>query len=131
MGEQLPFITMVKSKEICEPFFELTDSCQTLLATLSSLCSFYSVEDLVSFLFSQGFQDLNKGEEPWITFEIGIYQDHTKNIQLLMFSGNFLLIDDENIIWNDGVFESDDKNEISKEIKNWCVEVFNPKSRYQ
>ena len=50
MGDDLPLLTMVKSKEINESPSDLSNDSFKLLNTLSSLCSFYSIEDFVSFI---------------------------------------------------------------------------------
>ena len=76
MGEELPLLTMVKSKEINEVPDELTEQSIGLLGTLTSLCSFYSVEDFVSFIFSEKFIKIIDYDDPWVVFEIGLYLDH-------------------------------------------------------
>ena len=58
MGEDLPLLTMVKSKEIDDLPGDLSESLLGLRNSLSTLCSFYSVEDFIDFLFSDGFQNL-------------------------------------------------------------------------
>ena len=52
MGENLPLLTMVKSREIDEIPGGLSDDSFSLLDTLNSLCSFYSVDDFINFIFS-------------------------------------------------------------------------------
>ena len=131
MGESLPLITMVKSKQISEDPDNLSQKSKDLLATLTGLCSFYSIEDFVSFLFSQGFKDLNDYGEPWITFEVGLYQDHTKTIQLIATRNEFSLVSSDVVLWENGILETEDRDIISKELNNWCALVFNPDSRYQ
>ena len=53
MGDDLPLLTMVKSKQINESPDGLSKDSLELLDTLNTLCSFYSIEDFVSFIFSE------------------------------------------------------------------------------
>ncbi len=69
MGENLPLLTMVKSREIDDVPENLSEELRGLLNTLSSLCSFYSVEDFVEFIFSEKFINLTSGDSPWVVFE--------------------------------------------------------------
>ena len=131
MGDDLPLLTMVKSKEIDEKPIGLSKDSIELLNTLSSLCSFYSVEDFVGFIFSEKFQVLVGDGEPWVVFEIGMYLDHQKNMQLIATGENVILVDNVKCGWNDGIFESNDRVEILKELHLWCELVFNPKSRFE
>ena len=78
--EEMPLLTMTKSRIVGETP-SLPPQSQTLLDTLSGLCSFHTTEDLASFLFTDMFRDLVGTGEPWIIFEIGVYKDHTKTIE--------------------------------------------------
>ena len=131
MGDDLPLLTMVKSKEIDEKPIGLSKDSIELLNTLSTLCSFYSVEDFVTFIFSKKFQVLVGDGEPWVVFEIGMYLDHQKNMQLIATDKKVILVDNVKCGWNDGIFESNDRGEILKELHLWCELVFNPKSRFE
>ena len=131
MGDDLPLLTMVKSKEIDEKPIGLSKDSIELLNTLSTLCSFYSVEDFVGFIFSEKFQVLVGDSEPWVVFEIGMYLDHQKNMQLIATDKKVILVDNVKCGWNDGIFESNDRVEILKELHLWCELVFNPKSRFE
>lgn len=131
MGDDLPLLTMVKSKEIDEKPIGLSKDSIELLNTLSTLCSFYSVEDFITFIFSEKFQVLVGDGEPWVVFEIGMYLDHQKNMQLIATDKKVILVDNVKCGWNDGIFESNDRVEILKELHLWCELVFNPKSRFE
>ena len=131
MGDDLPLLTMVKSKEIDEKPIGLSKDSIELLNTLSTLCSFYSVEDFVGFIFSEKFQVLVGDSEPWVVFEIGMYLDHQKNMQLIATDKKVILVDNVKCGWNNGIFESNDRVEILKELHLWCELVFNPKSRFE
>jgi hypothetical protein len=131
MGENLPLLTMVKSREIDEIPGGLSDDSFILLDTLNSLCSFYSVDDFINFIFSDKFKDLVNYPTPWIVFEIGMYLDHQKNMQLIASKNKILLVDNVGCGWNNGTFESDIEQDISREMKSWCELVFNPNSRFE
>lgn len=131
MGENLPLLTMVKSREIDDVPENLSEDLRGLLNTLSSLCSFYSVEDFVEFIFSEKFINLTSGDSPWVVFEIGMYLDHQKNMQLIPSKNKIILVDNVGCGWNDGTFESNDKKDILGEMKLWCELVFNPNSRFE
>ena len=131
MGDDLPLLTMVKSKEINESPSDLSNDSFKLLNTLSSLCSFYSIEDFVSFIFSEKFTKLIDYDEPWLVFEIGLYLDHQKNIQFIASKNSYLFVDNVRIGWNGGSFNSKNKNEIFNELSKWCEIVFNPNARFE
>tara|TARA_B100001248_G_scaffold85712_1_gene62504 strand:+ start:956 stop:1309 length:354 start_codon:yes stop_codon:yes gene_type:complete len=73
---------MTKSRIIAQQP-DLEPQSLGLLDTLSTLCSFYTCEDLASFLFSDIFRNVAGDDEPWIIFEIGIYAEHTKTVELI------------------------------------------------
>ena len=81
MAEEVPLLTLVKREEIASrPPLSAEDLA--LENTLSMLCSFWSLEDFISFLSSPMFESYARHDEPWVVFEIGLYRDHTKTLQL-------------------------------------------------
>ena len=131
MGNELPLLTMVKSKEINEVPDELTEQSIGLLSTLTTLCSFYSVEDFVSFIFSEKFIKIIDYDDPWVVFEIGLYLDHQKNLQFIASKNNYLFIDNTEISWNGGSLNSSDSEQILNELSKWCEMTYNPNSRFE
>ena len=131
MGDNLPLLTMVKSREIDDKPISLSEESKNLLNTLSSLCSFYTVDDFVGFIFSKKFKNLVESPSPWVVFEIGMYLDHQKNMQLIVSSDKIMLVDNVRCGWNNGTFESSDEKDISREMKSWCEMVFEPNSRFE
>ena len=131
MGDNLPLLTMVKSREIDDKPVSLSEESKNLLNTLSSLCSFYTVDDFVGFIFSKKFKNLVESPSPCVVFEIGMYLDHQKNMQLIVSSDKIMLVDNVGCGWNNGTFESSDEKEISREMKSWCEMVFEPNSRFE
>lgn len=82
MVDDAPLVTLVKAKEIdTRPALEEAETA--LERTLTMLCSFLSVGDLLSFLSSPPFARLARQGTPWLVFELGLYQDHTKTLQLI------------------------------------------------
>ena len=81
-----PMFTMVKSQTLGEPPAALSEKSQGLLETLSMLCSFHTAEDLASFLYSPMFVELAQQGEVWLGFEIGLYVDHAKILDLNSFT---------------------------------------------
>ena len=90
--DESPLLTMTKSKVISEQP-ELTPESVQLLDTLSGLCSFHTCEDLTSFLFTEMFRNLVGAGEPWIVFEIGIYLDHTKTVEVISVHDGITIAD--------------------------------------
>ena len=81
MVGDVPLITLVKREEIAERP-SLSEEDLALETTLSMLCSFLTLEDFISFLSTPMFASYAQRDEPWVVFEIGLYQNHTKTLQL-------------------------------------------------
>ena len=81
MSGDVPLITLVKREEIAERPL-LSEEDLALETTLSMLCSFLTLEDFISFLSTPMFASYAQRDEPWVVFEIGLYQNHTKTLQL-------------------------------------------------
>ena len=90
--EDMPLLTMTKSR-IAGVQPNLTPKSEALLDTLSGLCSFHTTDDLASFLFTEMFRELVGAGEPWIIFEIGVYKDHTKTLELIPVHDGITLAD--------------------------------------
>jgi hypothetical protein len=82
MVDGVPLITLVKAKELDERP-PLSDALRGLEQTLSMLCSFLSLDDFLQFLSSPSFVEFSRTPEPWVQFELGLYADHTKTLQLI------------------------------------------------
>ena len=80
MTGDVPLITLVKREEIAERP-SLSEEDLSLENTLSMLCSFLTLEDFISFLSTPMFASYAQRDEPWVVFEIGLYQNHTKTHQ--------------------------------------------------
>ena len=82
MADVQPLLTMTKSRIVGE-MPEMNDDMTALMDMLSGLCAFYTSSDLASFLFSKKFRMLTGEGESWIVFEIGIYRDHQKTVEVI------------------------------------------------
>lgn len=90
--DESPLLTMTKSREIdSQP--ELSPESLHLLETLSGLCSFHTCEDLASFLFTEMFRKLVGNSEPWVVFEVGVYLDHTKIVEVIAVNDGITIAD--------------------------------------
>ena len=117
--EKLPLLTMTKSRIVGDrPSF--SEESQALLETLSSLCSFHTTDDLASFLFTDKFRNLVGLGAPWIIFEIGVYKNHTKTIEVIPVHDGITLADGSitgGIPDNISIVKSEAK--CSKVLLNW------------
>ncbi len=101
----IPLLTMAK-KQILAEKPNLSADDEQLEETLCMLCSFYSLDDMMSFISSEKFRSLALRDEPWIGFEIGLYKDHTKTIEFIPSAKEYILADSlmsgvfENNLWN-------------------------------
>lgn len=93
MDDEAPLITLVKKSEIA-PRPNLTSEDLALEQTLSMLCSFLSIGDFASFLNSKAFSSYAQHEETWLVLEVGLYQDHTKTLQLYPEEHSLTLADE-------------------------------------
>ena len=76
-----PVLTLVIKSIDNERVAKLEEEIQGLVGTLSMLCSFLSVKDFCSFIFSEKFKQLTM-QELEIVFEVGIYSRHEVTLQL-------------------------------------------------
>ena len=78
----MPQLTLViKSKAV--GFSEIINGDDNnLIQTLSMLCSFYTVDDLCSFLYSDKFQSMDN-ELYELVFEMGLYSDHQITLDII------------------------------------------------
>ena len=93
MSGEMPLVTLVKLKEVDERP-PLSEAELSLERTLTMLCSFLSLEDLIQFLSSEGFSSLAMQPSPWVVFELGLYRNHTKTLQLIPENGHVTLADE-------------------------------------
>ena len=131
MSEALPMFTMTLSRQIEDNPDDLSQASISLLNTVRTLCSFYNSEDLSHFVFSEPFTNLARTEQPWLVFEVGIYQDHTKIIELIPTIQDITLADSScSGAFIENAQKTRDKNEFSTLVKKWFDLVYEKDSRY-
>jgi hypothetical protein len=120
-----PLLTMTKSRLVnAQP--ELSSQSETLLETLSGLCSFHTSEDLASFLFTEIFRSLVGEGNTWVVFEIGVYKDHTKTVEITSADGEMTIADTSmkgNIPNNVAIVKTE--SDCAKILLNWYNSVMN------
>ena len=131
MSEALPMFTMTLSRQIEDAPNDLSQASISLLNTVKTLCSFYNSEDLAHFVFSEPFTNLARTEQPWLVFEVGIYQDHTKIIELIPTKQEITLADSScSGAFVENVQKTSDRNDFSTLVKKWFDLVYEKDSRY-
>ena len=121
--DKLPLLTMTKSR-ILSDIPQLSEESMNLLNTLSGLCSFYTVGDMASFIFSAKFLDLIHSSESWIMFEIGVYKNHNLTLDLIPTNQYFILADSQKKggLSHDTV-EITSENDLNEVLYNWYITV--------
>ncbi len=119
-------ITLVKKGEIA-PRPSLSPEDLALEQTLSMLCSFLSLEDFMSFLESSTFRSFAQREEAWVAFEIGLYQDHTKTLQLYP-EHELLTMADEAMtgVFDEQIWKGVQGKDMAAALRRWMHAVSSP-----
>ena len=94
---------------------------KALVDTLSMLCSFLSVDDLCSFVYSEKFLNLTDYEYD-IVFELGVYSKHDIVLQLIAEKEKLTLTDtNEQHLLNEKHIECYDKDSFNSVISEWLA----------
>lgn len=121
----IPLITLVIKSQNNDRLDLLADNEKSLLDTLSMLCSFLSVKDFCSFIFSDKFSNLTKYDLD-LVFEIGLYANHELTLELSLNKGK-MRIDDliDQGCFDNNSFEFSMSEELEIGINNWLTCIFN------
>ena len=121
----IPLITLVIKSQNNDGLDLLADNEKSLLDTLSMLCSFLSVKDFCSFVFSDKFSNLTKYDLD-LVFEIGLYANHELTLELSLNKGK-MRIDDliDQGCFDNNSFEFSMSEELEIGINNWLTCIFN------
>ena len=121
----IPLITLVIKSQNNDALDLLTDNEKSLLDTLSMLCSFLSVKDFCSFIFSDKFSSLTKYDLD-LVFEIGLYTNNEITLELSLTKEK-MRIDDliDQGCFNNNSFEFSMFEELEIGINNWLTSIFN------
>ena len=107
---------MIKSK--AEEFSEIVATeDNNLIQTLSMLCSFYTVDDLCSFLYSDKFQSMNH-ELYELIFEMGLYSDHQITLDIIPRGKKMIVCRTSKTTY-------DSHQSLKQVISSWLVDVTN------
>lgn len=123
---------MVISKYVDEKSETLTEEQNSMIETLSMLCSFLSIDDFVSFIYSEKFQNLLNESIPWIVFEVGYYQDHTKVIELIPTKKELIIADNQQTeVFEDNIATVCQQEDFVEQLSNWLGFASEHNSRFQ
>ena len=119
----VPVLTLVIKSINNEKVAELEEEVQRLIGNLSMLCSFLSVKDFCSFIFSEKFKLLTV-QELEIVFEIGIYSRHEVTLELSVSADGVILND----LIGQNCFESNflicsTMNDLEAVIVSWLTNI--------
>jgi len=111
----VPQLTLViKSKAV--GFSEIINGDDNnLIQTLSMLCSFYTVDDLCSFLYSDKFQSMDH-ELYQLVFEMGLYSDHQITLDIIPRGNSMTLGNSKYPVCNS-------HKSLKQVISDWMVEI--------
>ena len=125
VDSELPLITLVIKSQNNDGLDLLADNEKELLDTLSMLCSFLSVRDFCSFIFSDKFSSLTKYDLD-LVFEIGLYTNHEINLELSLTKEK-MRIDDliDQGCFDNNSFEFSMFEELEIGINLWLTNIFN------
>lgn len=118
-----PVLTLVIKSIESEGVTKLEEEVQELVGTLSMLCSFLSVKDFCSFIFSEKFKQLAM-QELEVIFEVGIYSRHEVTLQLSSSVDGVILNDliGQNCFENDLVICST-MDDLETIIVSWLTNI--------
>ena len=126
-----PLLTLVKSRFVDEATPALEPQEVGLLETLSMLCSFHTAEDMASFLYSEMFQGLIGRRPPFIVFEIGVYLDHTKTLELIASEDGVLFADGQaSGAFVDNIHKATNEQDAAQQLSHWHQVVYTSTGRY-
>lgn len=125
VDSELPLITLVIKSQNNDGLDLLADNEKALLDTLSMLCSFLSVRDFCSFIFSDKFSSLTKYDLD-LVFEIGLYTNHEITLELSLTKER-MRIDDliDQGCFDNNSFEFSMFEELEIAINLWLTSIFN------
>ena len=111
----MPQLTLVIKSKAAD-FSEIVNGDDNnLIQTLSMLCSFYTVDDLCSFLYSDKFQSMDHRLYELI-FEMGLYSDHQITLDIIPRG-------EKMTVCSSPETTCDSHQSLKRVISDWLVEV--------
>ena len=113
----LPLLTLVIKSIDTDRLDSLNEDNKSLVNTLSMLCSFMSIDDFVSFIYSPKFVNLINTEIP-VKFEIGLYTQHEIILEMIVEDNLIRLTDSRNQNYLQ-VAECSSKEDLFSSLNTW------------
>jgi len=113
----LPLLTLVIKSIDADRLDGLNEDNKSLVNTLSMLCSFMSIDDFVSFIYSPRFVNLINTEIP-VKFEIGLYTQHEIILEMIVENNLITLTDSRNQNYLQ-VAECSSKEDLFSSLNTW------------
>ena len=113
----LPLLTLVIKSIDADRFDGLNEDNKSLVNTLSMLCSFMSIDDFVSFIYSPKFVNLINTEIP-VEFEIGLYTQHEIILDMIVENNLITLTDSRHQNYLQ-VAECSSKEDLFSSLNTW------------
>ena len=113
----LPLLTLVIKSIDADRLDGLNEGNKSLVNTLSMLCSFMSIDDFVSFIYSPKFVNLINTEIP-VKFEIGLYTQHEIILEMIVEDNLIRLTDSRNQNYLQ-VAECSSKEDLFSSLNTW------------
>lgn len=113
----LPLLTLVIKSIDADRLDGLNEDNKSLVNTLSMLCSFMSIDDFVSFIYSPKFVNLINTEIT-VKFEIGLYTQHEIILDMIVENNLITLTDSRNQNYLQ-VAECSSKEDLFSSLNTW------------
>ena len=113
----LPLLTLVIKSIDADRLDGLNEDNKSLVNTLSMLCSFMSIDDFVSFIYSPKFVNLVNTKIP-VKFEIGLYTQHEIILEMIVENNLITLTDSRNQNYLQ-VAECSSKEDLFSSLNTW------------
>lgn len=113
----LPLLTLVIKSIDADRLDGLNEDNKSLVSTLSMLCSFMSIDDFVSFIYSPKFVNLINTEIT-VKFEIGLYTQHEIILEMIVENNLITLTDSRNQNYLQ-VAECSSKEDLFSSLNTW------------
>ena len=113
----LPLLTLVIKSIDADRLDGLNEDNKSLVNTLSMLCSFMSINDFVSFIYSPKFVNLINTEIT-VKFEIGLYTQHEIILEMIVENNLITLTDSRNQNFLQ-VAECSSKEDLFSSLNTW------------
>ena len=131
MSDETPMFTLVKSQDLDEVPADLDEKSKLLANTLAMLCSFYNAADLASFLHSEMFENAFRLGDAWIGLELGLYEDHSKTLDVFPAKKELLIVDNHSTgVFGDNIYRCNGENETAEILMRWFSVVYSKDARF-